>query len=195
MPTPAAPIQAQHQSAGPDLHGAEAVAPCTPVPAWHRPVRIATLCGIGIYALIRLRNPLWWDLLDNVSLVIHEAGHVLFMFFGDHLHALGGSLLQVIIPVLFAVHFFRRRQPFAGAVTLAWVGQNLCGVATYVADARAQALPLLGGENVIHDWWYLLTEWRLLEHDQQIARLIRFLAATSFIASLLLGARHLRAIR
>jgi hypothetical protein len=195
MPTSVAPIQTQHQPTEAELHGAEVVAPCSPVPAWHRPVRILALCAIGAYALIRLRNPLWWDLLDNVSLVIHEAGHVLFMFFGDHLHALGGSLLQVMIPLAFATHFFRRGQPFAGAVTLAWAGQNLCGVATYVADARAQALPLLGGENVIHDWWYLLTEWRLLEYDLGIARVIRLLAATSFGASLLLGVRHLRAMR
>ena len=33
-------------------------------------------------------------------------------------------------------------------VTLFWVGQSLFNVSVYVKDARAQALPLLGGEDV-----------------------------------------------
>jgi hypothetical protein len=56
-------------------------------------------------------------------------------------------------------------------------------VARYIGDARAQDLPLLGGENTVHDWWYLLTEWDLLPHDLAIARWVRMAGAVAFVAA------------
>lgn len=37
---------------------------------------------------------------------------------------------------------------------------------------RARELPLLGGEAVIHDWWFLLRHYDALDRDQEIARAI-----------------------
>ena len=51
---------------------------------------------------------------------------------------------------------------------------NLLNVARYIGDARAQELPLLGGEDSIHDWWYLLINWDLLPRDLTIARWVHF---------------------
>ena len=39
-------------------------------------------------------------ILDGANLIFHEAGHILFLFFGESLQALGGSLIQVAIPAL-----------------------------------------------------------------------------------------------
>jgi hypothetical protein len=50
------------------------------------------------------------------------------------------------------------------------VGQNCGHIAYYVADARAMALPLVGGGE--HDWNYLLGELGLLQRDQAIAHAI-----------------------
>ena len=47
-----------------------------------------------------------------------------------------------------------------------WLGENLINISVYAADARAKALPLLGGEKVYHDWNYLLAEINMLEYDQ-----------------------------
>lgn len=146
-------------------------------------VRILVPVGIGMYAIARLRNPEYWDLLDDVNLAIHEAGHVLFQPLGDPLVVLGGSLFQVIVPLAFVMYFFARRELFSASVVLAWVAASLANVAVYIGDARAQELPLLGGENVIHDWWYLLIEWDLLSSDLSIARWTRLISATAFVAS------------
>lgn len=135
------------------------------------------------YALVRLRDAEYWDLLDDVNLAIHEAGHLVFSPFGDHLGFLGGSLLQLIVPSVFVGYFWRSRQRFAAGITLSWVAVNLLYVSRYIGDARAQELPLLGGENAIHDWWYLLTEWDLLPSDMAIARAVHFGAALSFVLS------------
>ena len=135
----------------------------------------------GAYAWSRFADAEHWDLLDDVNLAIHEAGHLVFGPFGDQLQFAGGSLFQVLVPLVFAGHFAARRQRFAASVVLGWAGASLLNVARYVADARAQELPLLGGENAIHDWWYLLTEWGMLAREQEIAQGMRGVAAFLFV--------------
>jgi len=155
--------------------------------------RAITALGLGVYGFVRLRNPQHWDLLDDVNLAIHEAGHVFFQPLGDTLVVLGGSLLQVIVPLAFVVYFLRQRETFSASVVGAWLGASLGNVALYIADARAQELPLLGGENVIHDWWYLLTEWDLLPQDHAIAGWVRLAGAVAFVLAVVtaaLSSRH-----
>ena len=147
--------------------------------------RALTAVGLGLYGFVRLRNPEHWDLLDDVNLAIHEAGHVFFQPLGDTLVVLGASLLQVIVPLAFVLYFLRQRETFSASVVAAWVGASLANVALYIADARAQDLALLGGENVIHDWWYLLTEWGLLDHDLTIAGWVRLAGALFFVLAVL----------
>jgi|GEM_PF-6948496 len=44
----------------------------------------------------------WIPLLDSLNLVFHEAGHPLFSPFGETLHILGGTFMQLIVPALVA---------------------------------------------------------------------------------------------
>jgi hypothetical protein len=154
--------------------------------------RIAALALIAIYATARLRNPEYWDPLDDLDLAIHEAGHLVFSAFGETMTILGGSLFQIIVPAAFVAYFARSRQRYAAAVTTTWVGVNLLNVARYVGDARAQELPLLGGEDSIHDWWYLLINWDLLPSDLTIARWVHFAGAVAFVIALVAGAWRAR---
>ena len=153
--------------------------------------RIAGLVALAGYALLRLRDIEWWDLLDDVDLAIHEAGHIVFSPFGDVVTALGGSLFQTLVPVAFVGYFLRARQRFAAAITMGWVAVNLINVSRYISDARAQDLPLLGGENVIHDWWYILISWDLLKSDLAIGRVVHLCAAIVFVAAIVVGATDL----
>ena len=59
----------------------------------------------------------------------------------------------------------------AGAV---WLGENLLNVARYMADARVQQLPLVGGGD--HDWAEIFTRWHLINADTKVAGLTRILA-------------------
>ncbi len=63
--------------------------------------------------------------IHGIDLVFHEAGHVIFGFFGEFLAVLGGSLTQVLMPVIATVAFLRTRQWASGAATLFWTGQSL----------------------------------------------------------------------
>ena len=155
-------------------------------------LRLAFIGLIAIYAIARVRNPEYWDPLDDLDLAVHEAGHLVFSAFGETLTILGGSAFQVIVPLAFVGYFARTRQRYAAAVTTAWVGVNLLNVARYVGDARAQLLPLLGGEDSIHDWWYLLINWDLLPRDTTIARWVHFFGVVAFLAAVIGGVMTLR---
>ena len=149
--------------------------------------RVVFLVLVAIYAAARLRNAEYWDPLDDLNLAVHEAGHLVFSAFGETLTILGGSAFQIMVPAAFVAYFARTRQRYAASVTMAWVGVNLLNVARYIDDARAQELPLLGGEDTIHDWWYLLINWDLLPRDTVIARWVHFFGVVAFLTALLGG--------
>lgn len=164
-----------------------AAAPPGPASPTRTRLRVAFLAFIALYAIARLANPEYWDPLDDLNLAVHEAGHLVFSAFGETMTILGGSLFQVIVPAAFVAYFARTRQRYAAAATMSWVGVNLLNVARYIGDARAQELPLLGGENAIHDWWYLLINWDLLPSDLTIARWVHFLGTVAFLTSVVGG--------
>jgi hypothetical protein len=109
--------------------------------------------------------------LSLVDLIFHEAGHMIFGFFGSFIAALGGSLNQVLVPVVCTIAFLRQRQVAAAAVTLFWTGENVLGVATYVADGRAMRLPMYA-EGLTHDWNFLLGRLGLLAWAEGLGRLL-----------------------
>jgi hypothetical protein len=102
-------------------------------------------------------------ILDGANFVFHEAGHVLFILFGQILHVLGGSLTQVAIPCACTLSFWWRRRYASAAAALFWIGESVTHVAIYIADGAAMSLPLHGGPGVIHDWNYLLRWAHLVE--------------------------------
>lgn len=125
-----------------------------------------------------------WVFLDNVNLLLHEAGHFLFRPFGQTMSVLGGTLHQVLWPLLFAAYFWwRGRSRFAAFVCLWWVGENLQGIAVYIRDAQNMGLPLVGGE--IHDWNYLLGRWGALRSCLSIGNAVRALGWVLMAGSLL----------
>jgi hypothetical protein len=131
--------------------------------------------------------------IDSANLVVHEAGHALFGWFGSTLGLWGGTLFQLMVPFLLATYFFFQRQAAALAFCLFFCFENFLGIATYMADARAQALPLvtLGDpEFVIHDWNAIFSSLGLLQHDIQIAAVVRFLGWAGMLGIFIWMARE-----
>ena len=84
-----------------------------------------------------------YHLLDGVNLLIHEASHVFFGFFGQTMHFLGGTLGQLLFPIAFCVNFYRRGQRLEAWVVGVWACESLMYTAKYVGDAQVQLLPLV----------------------------------------------------
>lgn len=110
--------------------------------------------------------------LDYVNLIIHEAGHFIFGFLGETAHFLGGTLLQILIPLLFILKFFGEEQRFAASIMGIWLGQNFLNVAVYMADTNVRALHLVGGG--IHDWMWLFGKWELITKAETIAQITQY---------------------
>ncbi len=131
-----------------------------------------------------------------VNLPFHEAGHVFFGLLGSRLlTSLGGSLMQLIIPLACAaVLLLKTRDPFGAAIALWWLGESLIDLAPYIADARALALPLLGGNTGatapygFHDWNFILSETGSLGKDLLFARAAGVAGAAVMALSIAWGA-------
>lgn len=111
-----------------------------------------------------------------VNLVTHEAGHALFYWSGSPWWMIsGGTLLELAVPPLVGLVFYRQRDALGVLVALFWLGTALTDVSIYVGDARSQLLPLVSmwDGTPIHDWNYLLGRAGWLNLDRSFARLFR----------------------
>ena len=134
--------------------------------------------------------------IDNANLVVHEGGHKLFGWFGPTLGLWGGTLLQWLVPFLLAAYFFKERQTAGFVFCLFFLFENWLYTATYMADARAQELPLVttGDRDFVeHDFHVIFSSLGVLDYDTKIAAVLRTLGWCGMIACVAwLAARTLR---
>jgi hypothetical protein len=129
---------------------------------WSRIVLIVFLAfwGWRLAAMDYRDGEMGSSFMHAILLPIHEAGHVLFMPFGEFLTIAGGSLFQIALPLICAAAFLvRNRDPYGAAVGLWWCGTSFLDLAPYVYDAADPQLMLLGGHTGAdgpHDWIFLL---------------------------------------
>jgi hypothetical protein len=109
-------------------------------------------------------------IVDSFNLVVHEIGHPLFGIFGDSAMLWGGTLAQLLLPLGIAIGFWYQRSALSMSLAGVWFFENFLNVARYMADARAQELPLVGGGE--HDWTNILSRHGLLESDTAIASVV-----------------------
>ncbi len=123
--------------------------------------------------------------IDSANLVVHEGGHLLFGWFGQTIGLWGGTILQWLVPLLLAAYFFHQRQPAAFAFCLFFFFENWLYTATYMADARAMALPLVTTGDpgfVEHDWNTIFSSLGVLQYDTTIAAVVRVLGWCGILA-------------
>lgn len=151
------------------------------------------LLALLALSVLRADEP-YIPLLSDIDVAMHEFGHYLFIPFGETMTILGGSLWQVLFPLIFAAYFSasyrtRKRDVFAAMACLWWAALNLLEVAVYVNDSRALDLTLLNGltgkESDAHDWNNLLTQWHALKSAHAIAATMRRIATVTFLVSII----------
>lgn len=120
-------------------------------------------------------NDIGASFMHNVNLVFHEAGHWIFRPFGRFMTILGGTLGQLLMPLIVIIALIRQNHDnFGASLGLWWLAQSMMDVAPYVNDARAGRLMLLGGVTGqdmpgVHDWHNILSDLGWLYHDHRIA--------------------------
>ncbi len=148
---------------------------------WHpvsKPARLGWLAFYGAFLAYALTKKSGYLFIDYVFLPIHEGGHLLFRWFGQTLMVMGGTILQLGVPLVLAVYFVFQRQILGTAFAAFFLFENFLNVAIYMADARAQALQYVtvgDAEYAEHDWAYLFIKLGVLEHDTAIGAFVRVL--------------------
>ncbi|WP_163833719.1 zinc ribbon domain-containing protein [Spartinivicinus ruber] len=152
---------------------------------------ILTIWGLRLIFASISSNTVGESFLHLINLPFHEAGHVIFRPLGQFVASLGGTLGQLLMPLIcLFVLLIKHHNTYGAAVCGWWFGENFLDIAPYINDARAGQLPLLGGNfghsapYGFHDWEYLLTEMGLLRYDHSIAQASHWLGSIIMIASL-----------
>jgi hypothetical protein len=134
--------------------------------------RALVLVYFLVAAVGSLLDPDKWTLISGIILGTHELGHVVFAPFPEVWTVAGGTILQLLAPIIVAVILYRQKEPIGVAMAGCWLAISLAGVATYMADASKGELQLVsigGGDDVVHDWTYLFDHFNLIRSDQIIA--------------------------
>jgi hypothetical protein len=142
-----------------------------------RPARIAWLVFYALFLLYAFTSKGPSLFIDLVFVPIHEGGHLLFAWFGETLHVLGGTILQLFVPLAIAIYFVFERHIAGAALAAFFFFENFLSVGTYMADARAIALDYVtvGEGEAEHDWTTMFIKLGLLEHDTTIGHTVRAL--------------------
>jgi len=127
-----------------------------------------------------------------INLPFHEAGHIFFIPFGRFMMFLGGTLGQLLMPLVCLFAFLIGvRNNFGASACLWWFGQNFIDIAPYINDARALRLILLGGvtgrETDGHDWENILRALGWLKYDHSIAKMSYAIGIILIITALVWG--------
>jgi hypothetical protein len=155
---------------------------------------IVILWGLRLIVAPMQSNTVNNSFLHLINLPFHEAGHVFFRPFGRLIASMGGSLGQLLVPLICClVLLIKTRDPFGGAVTFWWFGENFIDLAPYVNDARHLVMPLVGGNTGrtapygFHDWQYILTETGLLKYDHFLARIFWVIGSVIMLIAVVWG--------
>jgi hypothetical protein len=151
------------------------------------PCRPLHAAGVALFAAICAyfshTGDRWVPLLDGANLAFHEAGHPLAgLLLGGVAAVYGGTFAQLVFPALIAARGWLQREIAACALGVVWLCENLWNIARYMADARTQVLPLVGGGD--HDWTEILTRWGVLHLDGSLAGLVRLTGWLGMLAVL-----------
>lgn len=181
---------AVQQDSGPEPLWLHVPAQVDPLRWWLRAALLAafTVWGWRLIAMDYRDGSLMQSFLHRPLLIFHEAGHVVFMPFGEWMSVAGGTLGQLVMPaIMTGALLYKNRDPFGAAIGMWLLGVSVLDVAPYVYDALHPQLTLLGGgtgETGPHDWMYLLGSMGVVNQAQFIGALVHKLGALIVLGAL-----------
>lgn len=145
---------------------------------------LAALVAFGVFLIYWMTKDSdgYLSILDDINLLIHEFGHPFFASFGEWPGWWGGTWMELIVPAVVAGVFWYQRSALSLAFAGIWFFENFHYIARYVADARVQELPLVGGGE--HDWNTLLLHYGWLHQDLEIAAALNKISYVGIVISL-----------
>jgi hypothetical protein len=133
---------------------------------------------LSFAAIYFLLNRGTYTFLDLIDLFIHEPGHLIFGLFGDFIQFLGGTLMQIILPLSVGLALFLKGQRYLSQIFFFWLGHNFINISVYVDDANKMKLRIIGGA---HDWNWILNKLNIVEYAEEIGYTFVAMAIFSFL--------------
>jgi hypothetical protein len=129
------------------------------------------------------------NLLHMIVLPFHEAGHVFLMWAGSFMHYLGGTLGQLVMPIVLACALILKRGDAYGAALFTWLlGYSVADTGVYMFDAYDPKMMLLSGytgaESANHDFIQIFGDLNLLNSARGIGRATGAIGRIIMLASL-----------
>ena len=160
--------------------------------------RVLIYVGLVFWGLKFLSTPMETSYMGEsfmhmINLPFHEAGHLIFSPLGRFIQVLGGSLGQLLMPLIcLGALLIQNRDAFGASVGLWWFAESLMDLAPYINDARALDLVLLGGVTGkevedYHDWEYILRTLGWLQYDHTLAHAAYALGSLLMILAFIWG--------
>lgn len=148
-----------------------------------------------VYLFVQI---LWFDAGDIrnwlvggmyfIQFGVHEASHIVTMFLPSFFVAIAGSVGEIVFTALLLFACIKYKSYFAAIFASLWLMLALRSVGRYMADARAQTLPLIGpGESVQHDWHYIFAQLGWLQADVVLGGVVQGLGILIGAGALLFG--------
>lgn len=123
-----------------------------------------------------------------INFGVHEVSHVITAFLPPILTAAAGSIGEVSFTLLLLFATIKEKAYFAAVFAAQWVMLGFMSAGRYMADARAQTLPLIGpGETVTHDWYFVFSQLGWLGADTLIGGTVKIIGIGIGAAGLLFG--------
>ena len=112
--------------------------------------------------------------MSFIDFGVHEASHLVFAFLPSILVASAGSIGEIAFTILIVIAAFKAHSYFAMIFGALWTMLAMNSVGRYIADARAQILPLIGPTpDALHDWHFILGQLGWLQYDMIIGEFVR----------------------
>lgn len=144
---------------------------------------LLTIVLIPVIILLIINGGKFIPIFDFILLYIHEGGHGVFKIFGKTLYILGGTIMQLAIPVMFIIYYYVKKIKSGLQIFLVILGHSLMNSSVYISDARTMALPLFP-PGASHDWYELFSKWEMLEYDTTIGTIVFTLGVISMLLAL-----------
>ena len=137
-------------------------------------------------ALLVLDNDGFIPIIYYANVAFHEAGHFIFKVFGEPMGLYGGTLGQLLPPLICAVVFWRQKSLVSLSVALLWLFENFFMAAGYIETARSEGPIVWGvlGWYGHHDWWVILRRCGALQYDTTIATIVRVMGWLGLFSTL-----------
>jgi hypothetical protein len=123
--------------------------------------------------------------IDTVDIFVHEAGHLFFTPAGDVLYYLGGSIIQVVLPMAAAI-LLLGISTRSLSYCLYWLGHNLANISVYIADAPKLELKMYSFHG-LHDWYLICTTLGIMDQAGKLAQDVLYAGIISCVIGIGLG--------